>query len=142
MRYVIIDGSAVINTIEYDAPPSDPPPGFEKGIIAIQHDTADTRWSYDGELRPPKEHPRAPFVPPMLPWWKGRAILALDGRIDRIEAFIAKLSEPDRTVTQAAWDGADFTRDSPTVIAALDAAGYTDDAAKDDLFIRGAALTR
>ena|ERR1700694_5548789 len=56
MKYAIVDTAAgkVINTIEYDPAPSNPPPGFEQWIIAIQSDKADVSWSWDGiNLVPP-----------------------------------------------------------------------------------------
>jgi hypothetical protein len=46
MRYAIIDGINVINVIDYDTPPSNPPPGFESPIIAVQSDTAGPGWTY------------------------------------------------------------------------------------------------
>jgi hypothetical protein len=41
-RFAIIDTSTnkVINVVEYDAAPSDPPPGFDAGIIAVQSNVA------------------------------------------------------------------------------------------------------
>jgi hypothetical protein len=46
MRYAIIDLTAVINIIDYDTAPSNPPPGFESPIIAVQSDTAQIGWTY------------------------------------------------------------------------------------------------
>ena len=46
MRYAIIDGINIINVIDYDTPPSNPPPGFESPIIAVQSDTASPGWTY------------------------------------------------------------------------------------------------
>lgn len=58
-RYAIIDGSDVINVIDYDAPPSNPPPGFDVPIIAVQSDVASPGWTYvDGVFI-------APPVPPL-----------------------------------------------------------------------------
>ena len=45
-RYAIIDGINVINVIDYDTTPSNPPPGFEAPIIAVQSDTASVGWTY------------------------------------------------------------------------------------------------
>jgi len=45
-RYAIIDGINVINVIEYEAQPSNPPPGFDETIIAVQSDTAGPGWTY------------------------------------------------------------------------------------------------
>ena len=59
MRYAIIDLTAVINIIDYDTPPSDPPAGFESPIIAVQSDTAQIGWGYvDGQfIAPPVPAP-------------------------------------------------------------------------------------
>ena len=51
MRYAIIDGINVINVIDYDTVPSNPPPGFESPIIAVQSNTAGPGWTYvDGQF--------------------------------------------------------------------------------------------
>lgn len=62
MRYAIIDGINVINIIDYEEQPSNPPPGFESPIIAVQSDTAQIGWTYvDGQfIAPPTPIP----VPP------------------------------------------------------------------------------
>jgi hypothetical protein len=55
-RYAIIDTAAgkVINVVEYEAAPSNPPPGFEAGIIAVQDDMAGPGWTWNGTaLEPP-----------------------------------------------------------------------------------------
>ena len=46
MRYAIIDEINVINIIDYDTVPSNPPPGFENPIIAVQSNTAQIGWTY------------------------------------------------------------------------------------------------
>ena len=58
-NYAIIDGVNVINIIQYDAQPSNPPAGFESPIIAVQSDTAGTGWTYvDGVfIAPPVPAP-------------------------------------------------------------------------------------
>jgi len=58
-RYAIIDGINVINVVDYDTPPSNPPPGFEAPIIAVQSDTASIGWTYvDGQfIAPPTPAP-------------------------------------------------------------------------------------
>lgn len=58
-RYAIIDGINVINVIDYDEQPSNPPPGFESPIIAVQSDTAGPGWTYvDGQfIAPPVPAP-------------------------------------------------------------------------------------
>jgi hypothetical protein len=59
MRYAIIDTTLVINIIDYDTAPSNPPPGFESPIIAVQSDTAQIGWTYvDGKFIDP-------YIPPV-----------------------------------------------------------------------------
>jgi hypothetical protein len=50
MRYAIIDVAAgkVINVVQYNAAPSNPPPGFDAGIIAVQSDVVGPDWSWSG----------------------------------------------------------------------------------------------
>ena len=61
MRYAIIDEINVINIIDYDTTPTNPPPGFESPIIAVQSDVAQIEWKYiDGQFV-------APYVPPPTP---------------------------------------------------------------------------
>lgn len=60
-RYAIIDGQYVINIVDYDVAPSNPPPGYEAPIFAVQSDAADIGWSYvDGAFVPSP-------VPPIPP---------------------------------------------------------------------------
>jgi hypothetical protein len=60
-NYAIIDGTDVVNIIQYEDQPSNPPPGFESPIIAVQSDTAGPGWTYvDGQFI-------APYIPPPTP---------------------------------------------------------------------------
>ena len=60
-NYAIIDGINVINIIQYEEQPSNPPAGFESPIIAVQSDTAGIGWTYvDGVFI-------APYIPPPTP---------------------------------------------------------------------------
>jgi hypothetical protein len=57
-NYAIIDGINVINIIQYEEQPLNPPPGFEEPIIAVQSDVAGIGWTYvDGQFIDP-------YVPP------------------------------------------------------------------------------
>lgn len=49
-RYAIIQGENVINVIDYESQPTNPPPGFEDGIIAVQSDEASVRWTYKNDV--------------------------------------------------------------------------------------------
>lgn len=46
-RYAIIDGINVVNVVEYENPPGNPPPGFPDNYIAVQSDTAGPGWLYE-----------------------------------------------------------------------------------------------
>jgi hypothetical protein len=46
-RYAIIDGINVVNVIEYENPPGNPPPGFPDNFIAVQSDVAGPGWLYE-----------------------------------------------------------------------------------------------
>jgi hypothetical protein len=62
-RYAIIDTAAgkVINVVEYETAPSNPPPGFEAGIIALQDDRVGPDWGWNGTaLVPPAAAPDEP----------------------------------------------------------------------------------
>ena len=53
-KYAIIDGENVINVIDYEVAPSNPPPGFQSPIIAVQSDVAGPGWTYvNGQFSPP-----------------------------------------------------------------------------------------
>jgi hypothetical protein len=58
-NYAIIDGINVINIIQYEEQPTNPPPGFESPIIAVQSDIAGIGWTYvDGVfIAPPVPAP-------------------------------------------------------------------------------------
>lgn len=63
-RYAIIDGSDVINVIEYEFQPSNPPPGFDAPIIAVQSDVASPGWKYENGTFVDTTPPPLP-APPM-----------------------------------------------------------------------------
>ncbi len=70
-RYAIINDQNVINVIEYETAPSNPPPGFESPIIAVQSDVAGPGWEYING------HFVAPVVPvpePTIEEIKARAV--------------------------------------------------------------------
>lgn len=57
-RYAVVKDGVVINVVEYDSQPSNPPPGFDEGCVAIQEDNVSPDWHYvDGKFfdpNPPK----------------------------------------------------------------------------------------
>lgn len=45
-KYAIIKNETVVNVVEYESQPNNPPPGFEDGYIAIQEDKVSPGWKY------------------------------------------------------------------------------------------------
>jgi hypothetical protein len=57
-NYAIIDNVNVINIIQYEEQPFNPPPGYENPIIAVQSDIAAPGWTYvNGQFIDP-------YIPP------------------------------------------------------------------------------
>ena len=83
----------------------------------------------------------AAIVPAILPWWKGRAIIEARGLTAGVQAAINGIADAgQRKIVQAAYDGADFARSSPTLIATLHALNQSD-ADIDALFVDGDKIT-
>lgn len=90
----------------------------------------------DGDELPP----RPPRVPREIPNWRAKVILAQMGLLATVEAAIAALPEPDRTVASLAWGGdAKLARRGKTVLGLAAALGLTPDQV-DALFIAAEAL--
>lgn len=76
-RYAIIYGTDVVNIIDYDTTPSNPPAGFEDGYIAIQSDTAQIGWEYvDGQFIAPI--PPSPTPEQLIEACKQQAVAILN----------------------------------------------------------------
>lgn len=57
-RYAIIKDGLVVNVIEYESQPSNPPPGFDNGHIAVQSDIAGPNDTYaNGVFTLPQPYP-------------------------------------------------------------------------------------
>jgi len=63
--YAIIKGNLVENTIEYAEQPSNPPPGFDDGYIAVQSDAVSPGWLYENGAFVDTTPPPLP-APPMV----------------------------------------------------------------------------
>jgi hypothetical protein len=60
-RYAIIENTQVINIVEYESDPGNPPPGFAEGVVAVQSDVAQPGDQYlDGQFVNP--NPPQPLV--------------------------------------------------------------------------------
>jgi len=69
-----------------------------------------------------------PGVPQVIPLWKLKAILELDGELDRIEAVVAALpAEGEAMIAiRSAWNrNAEIRRLDPGTIALAQLAGFT-----------------
>jgi hypothetical protein len=84
--------------------------------------------------------PMPPRVPREIPNWRAKVILASMGLLTAVEAAIAALPEPDRTVASLAWGGdAKLARRGKTVLGLAAALGLSPDQI-DQLFIAAEAL--
>lgn len=85
-KYAIIDGSNVVNSIEYSSQPTSPIPGLDAHLIAVQSDIAGPGWTYvNGEFIAPPQPP-APPVPPMP------TLAELQAQLATLSAQIAALT--------------------------------------------------
>ena len=72
-KYAIIDtsittGANVVNSIEYESQPTNPPPGLPETYIAVQSDTAGPGWTHDsGTFTAPPSPPPPTPLPPLTP---------------------------------------------------------------------------
>lgn len=136
-RYAIINGSDVINVIDYAAPPSNPPPGFDEPVIAVQSDTAGPGWLYDGEAFTDPTPPPPPYIPQSVTPLQARRALRAAGLLSTVNAWVA--SQPDEDIKDA-WEYASvIERSGPLTLGAAAALGLTD-AQLDALFIAAAQL--
>ncbi len=79
-------------------------------------------------------------VPREIPNWRAKVILAQMGLLSTVEAAIAALPEPDRTIARLAWGGdAKLARRGKTVLGLAAALGLSSDQV-DQLFIAAEAL--
>jgi hypothetical protein len=157
-RYVIIDTATkqIITVFEYDAAPSNPPPGFEAGIIAVQNDMAGPGWSWTGtELLPPPSPVIVPIVAGAISRRQFFQQLAAEGIVSQNDALAAvrtgALPTPLQTIVnglpadqqfsaQMLLCGAtEFQRSHPLTAAIGAAYGWTSEQI-DTFFIAAVAL--
>lgn len=81
-----------------------------------------------------------PRIPREIPNWRAKAVLATMGLTEQVNAIIAALPEPQRTVVTAAWTGdAKLARAGQTVLALGAALGMSSEQI-DALFIAAEAI--
>ncbi|WP_316205988.1 hypothetical protein [Bradyrhizobium sp. SZCCHNR3058] len=138
-RFAIIDTTAktVINVVEYDDAPSNPPPGFEKGIIAVRSDEAGPDWGWDGSALVAPAILELPVIVPALATKLGlRRVFVEQGRWDQVKAMIA--ANPD---TQEEWDLAIEIKRTDPLAEGLIAAMKLEPADVDAILVRAKQLT-
>lgn len=54
-KYAIIQNGIVVNTIEYESQPSNPPPSFDETHIAVQTDLAGVGFTYANDVFTPPQ---------------------------------------------------------------------------------------
>ncbi|WP_316201621.1 MULTISPECIES: hypothetical protein [unclassified Bradyrhizobium] len=138
-RFAIVDTTAktVINVVEYDDAPSNPPPGFEKGIIAVPSDEAGPDWGWDGSALVAPAIREPPVIVPASASKLGlRRVFVEQGRWDQVKAMIAV--NPD---TQEEWDLAIEIKRTDPLAERLIAAMKLEPADVDAILVRAKQLT-
>jgi len=83
---------------------------------------------------------RGPKVPTEIANWRAKAVLELAGLTAQVAAIMGAMSEPQKTVVLAAWDGgAPLVRNGATVTALAAALSLTSEQV-DAMFVQAAAL--
>jgi hypothetical protein len=137
MRYAIIDGTDVVNVIDYEDAPGNPPPGFADHIIAVQTETAQIGWLYDGEVFTDPTPPAPPFVPYGVTPLQARRALRAAGLLATVNAWVA--SQPNDDIRDA-WEYASIIERHGAIVIAAAAALSLTDAQLDALFTAAALL--
>jgi hypothetical protein len=107
--------------------------------MANRHRQMIAEWEAAGNTIPAYVAP--PAAPPDLLPYQFRAMLALSGKQAALDAYIAALPDPQKTIAQAKLDySLTFRRDNDLVLAAQQALGLTD-AQLDALWTSAAAIT-
>jgi len=105
------------------------PDGWDAPHIWISNDDAQIGWAYvGGQFIAPPAPPAEPASLPDLEPYQFRAMLMLSGKQAALDAFIAALPDPQKTIAQAKLDySLQFRRDNDLVLAAQQALGLTDE---------------
>lgn len=112
-RYAIIDGTSVVNAVEYEQEPSVPLDGFPDNFIAVEHPRAGVGWSYiDGEFVEPNQTPVKPPFVSASPAQFRRELRSL-GKMDAVDDLIATLDIDTQDDFEYATE---FRSDSPKLL--------------------------
>lgn len=85
-RYAIIKDGVVVNAVEYATAPSNPPPGFDAGHIAVKDDVSGPGWTYaNGQFTNPNP---PPVVEQPVPVSLADAILSNPTELAKLKAAL------------------------------------------------------
>lgn len=137
-RYAIVDTAEglVLSVIEYSEAPTNPPPGFVEGIIAVPSDKAGPGWQWDGSKLVAPVVPEPPIiVPPSATKLGLKRALAELGRWQEAKTLMAS-----NEAVQEEWDLAIEIKRSDALAQIIIAAMQLSEAEVDAILIRAAAL--
>lgn len=94
-------------------------------VIGVRAKGVPSPQAVEDDIANPPPAPPAP-VPEQVPMWAIRAILDLEGLTPQINAILAQLPEPDRTIVARVWEYGNYIRRaSPTIESLRVALGKT-----------------
>lgn len=140
MRYVQVENGNVVNSTIFG--PEGMPEGWDEGNTWIAEDVAQIGWTFANGVfaAPPAPQPEPVVLPDLAPY-QFRAMLALSGKQSALDAYIAALPDPQKTIAQAKLDySLMFHRDNDLVLAAQQALGLSKDEL-DALWLSAAQIT-
>lgn len=78
-------------------------------------------WPTDEEIVTAIENPPAPaiHVPAEVPMWALRAVMDLNGLTASIDAILAQLPQPDKTIVLRVWEYGNYLRRQSPIIESL-----------------------
>jgi hypothetical protein len=126
-RYAVVDTNTktLLTVVEYDETPTNPPPGFANGVIAVQSDAVGGDWTWDGTqlVAPPVVVVPPPPVTSVSPR-QGRLALLGAGLLDKATAAVNAAGG----ATLITWEYASvWDRNDPLILSLGAALGLTSD---------------